>query len=177
MASLFQKISLFTCLIISTAFIAPMVLHAQNDLFLYTINTTPTPTVFTWIEPATVTPISTTCGGVCFQIAGVSGDPSGAGAGSYLQFINGKGNGMEPFNGTSITNNFVLSSLTNNKLFNVPITSPTFIIGSYPGTVGGITATLVISAIATPEPSTYLTLAGCLAIGALAAAKRRKVSV
>lgn len=167
----FKKIYLFTLLILSITFIAPMIANAQTVKFVYSVTGGNT---YTWIEPLNPDPLNPTV--TRFSLPGVAGDPSGAGPGSRLDFYT-----LEALGGfVSFTPGVVTADFRSSQLFTGTTSDPTFRIGTFLGieAVSGVAqlATLTISAVPIPEPSTYAILGGSLALLAIAVAKRKKTA-
>ena len=158
----------------------PPTLQAQETQFFYTVNGES----WTWTLPMTPTPAAFDALG--FALPSMLEDPGGGTPGLYQIYwgiINSGGLTISSLPGFTppvvvdfylpATPTLFFTGTTENPVFNVYGT-----FNSTDAAAGGASATLVISAVgvAVPEPSTYLTLAGCLLLGAVAVAKKKKKS-
>lgn len=164
---------------IFAAFLPPT-LQAQETQFFYTVNGES----WTWTLPMTPTPYAYDPLG--FALPSVLDDPGGGTSGLYQVYWTSANAGgltissLPGFTPPVIVDFYLPATLT--QFFTGTTANPVFnVYGTFNSTdaaAGGAPATLVISAVgvAVPEPSTYLTLAGCLLLGAVAVAKKKKKS-
>lgn len=192
--SILNKYLILSVMIISQVFIIPNILNADSYKIQYSSVKNNN---YVWLYPIPVTPI--TSGPTAFTMAGVASDPTGGGADRFIAFF--AGGVFDPDNpiplggfsanvlGTTVLEFMPFSGPVDPvsgliQLYSVnPITKAiSFNLGTYTGTelLLGNDAKVVISLVIdnvpvpVPEPATYASLAGFLALGAIAVAKRAR---
>lgn len=164
---------LMLSLALFTTLLSPTTLQAQQTQFFYTVNGES----WTWVLPQT--PIPPVYNSDAFGVPSVMDDPGGGDPNLYELFWSVSTGGGLLISTTNLTDAVIdFWPTTGAQFFSGTVTSPILnVYGTFYGTdlvAGGASASLTISPLAVPEPATYLTLAGCLALGAIAVARKKK---